>query len=424
MASRPHIVISGIGVVAPGGVGSEAFWDAICAGRSAIGELSEVPPGSVPMDFGAEIRDFDAKQFVRPRKALKVMCRELQTAFSSAQMALDQSGLDVEASAKDRLGTVYGGEMYYGPPEELVDAARHAVEIADSDEGRFTRGWGEAFPRDLMPLWMLKYLPNMGACHIGIAIGALGPNNTHVSDDISSISALIEAAMTLERGHADVMLAGGSGTRINTTRILYRGALPYAERHDPVELSSRPFAKDRTGMVGGEGAASFVMEREESARQRGVPILGHVRGWATRYSRGNGAVRGSEDAIYRAGAAALQMAGIGPQDLAFIDSGACGDPEMDRVEGRAIQRLAPDVPVSAIKSMIGHSGSGCGAIELAAAVLGLQAQTVPPTLAADQIDPACAVPLQAEPTPTEGRFVLKLSANPQGNAAAVVIERG
>ena len=262
MSNSQDVLITGIGVVSPIGIGAGAFWDALIEGKSGITDLPRENCGESEMNFGGLLQDFDPKAYVRPRKSLKVMCREIQTAFSASVLAVEDAGLDLESVDKHRIGTVFGSEMLYGDPGELTATAVKCTEDGEINKSR----WGGVAMREVYPLWMLRYLPNMAACHVGIALGALGPNNTMVMGETSGLSALGEAIGAIGRGIADVVVVCSTGTRVNHTRMMYRGAYPYASRRDPVCESSRPFAEDRDGVAGGEGAGAIILESAEHAR--------------------------------------------------------------------------------------------------------------------------------------------------------------
>src|SRR5262245_39817744 len=164
------VVITGLGCVCPLGVGADALWAAFDAGRSGVDWLDELKGLETPFRFAARIKDFDPKQYVQPRKTIKVMCQEIQTAFASAGMAMEQARLAKGAIDPERLGVVMGSEMLYGDLLEIVEVFRHCTA---NGEFRFDH-WGEFAFKDLFPLWMLKYLPNMAACHISIAHDARG----------------------------------------------------------------------------------------------------------------------------------------------------------------------------------------------------------------------------------------------------------
>jgi 3-oxoacyl-[acyl-carrier-protein] synthase II len=177
MAPEREVVITGVGVVSPIGIGREAFWNALCEQRSGVGPIQAFDASRMPVSFGAELRDFDPKLYVKPRKALKVMCRELQTAFSAAALAVEDAAFDASRAVPERIGTIFGSEMLYGDVHDVVDQYRACM-----IDGQFAfEHWGSQFPLRMNPLWLLKNLPNMAACHVAIALDARGPNNTIVS---------------------------------------------------------------------------------------------------------------------------------------------------------------------------------------------------------------------------------------------------
>ena len=244
-----QVVITGIGVVTPIGIGREPFWSALRESKSGVTRLETFAASELPVDFGAQLKDFDAKQYVKPRKALKVMCREIQTACSAAALAVDDAGLNAAETDPDRKGAVFGSQMLYGDINDFNDLFRGSTQDGEFSFYQF----GQTFPSRMYPLWMLKNLPNMAACHIAIAQDARGPNNTIVLGEAGSLLALDEAARVIQRDAADVMIVGGTGTRIEITGWIYRGVLNLSQRNDDPAGASRPFDADRDGMVNGEG---------------------------------------------------------------------------------------------------------------------------------------------------------------------------
>ena len=284
MDSRPRVVITGVGVVSPLGIGPEAFWESLCQQRSGVDVLPAVAALDLPLRIGAAVKDFDPKQYVKPRKALKVMSREIQMGFAAASMAVEHAGWQPGQLPPDRTGVLFASDMLYCEPTESVSAYGHCTE-----NGKFhAEQWGGVFMSELYPLWMLMYLPNMVACHIGIAHDARGPNNTICQGEASSLLALIEAAGIIERGHADVMITGGSSSRMTATSMLYRGMDRLSHRIDSPQSACRPFDATRDGAVNGEGAAAFVLEREEFATARGAKILARVAGWGMAFAPPSG----------------------------------------------------------------------------------------------------------------------------------------
>ncbi len=420
-----EVVITGIGVISPIGLGEAAFWARLSAGESGIIPLADVRDGEVDRAFGGIVCDFDGRNYVQPRKALKVMSRELQMGYSAAMMALEAAKVERGQLAPESIGTVFGSEMFYGPPEEAADTVKAVNAVADIrtiDDGELIKLWGAAVQHNLFPLWMLKYLPNMPACHVGIAIDAQGPNNTLVLDDTSALAAVIEAAMVIQRGHAELMVAGGTGTRVNPTRLVCPGAVPYAKSRSCVAESSRPFAADRDGFVGGEGAGAIVLETAAHARKRGAPVLARLTGWSNRFIAPKRRVRGSSEAVSAAVRDAIKMAALDAHHVSHVDAHAMGDIEMDAAEAAGLQAVLPNTPVTASKSLYGHLGAACGAVELVGSILSLKHRLIPPTRNAEKTGSDCPVRVITKPAPTNGRGVVKISHTAQGHATALVIE--
>lgn len=458
---RPtEIVITGVGLVSSIGFGKTQITEALREGRSGVVDLRTLSPADLEDLFvgeplagsdamrqtpwlavGAPIEHFDAKQFVRPRKALKVMCREIQTSFVASQLALGDAGLDEwlhggETShpgliRPDRIGTVFGSEMLYGQPRELADAfAACCGDDGDVDKSRF----GGAAMQHIMPLWMLKYLPNMPACHVGIAIGALGPNNTLTLGDVSGPAALIEACGYIRRGTADVMVTAACGSRMNMTRAMFTEDQPLAGANNPVHRSSRPHAQDADGLVRGEGAASLIIERASAAERRNRRALVRVVGYASRFVASTSfrnhdrnkrddatSGRGSADAMVLAINAAMANAKLDASRIGLVVSHAMGDRSIDGAEREALQRTLPNVPLTCPISLLGHTGAASGMAELAVGVISLEQSIVPPVPhAAD-----CSRDLNVDASVRElaAPHVLILTHTSPGAATAVILKR-
>ena len=416
MNSLPEVVITGLGIVSPIGIGLEAFVDSLQQGRSGVAPLSPFAEAEMPFHIGARIRDFDGEKFVH-RKTLKVMSREIQAAYAAADLALKHAGLAKGSIDPDRLSVVLGSEMLYGKIEELVDAFRHCM---DEHQFRFEK-WGNAAMHDIFPLWMLKYLPNMAACHIGIAHDARGPNNTIMQGENSSLMALMEATSYIQRGLADVVLTGGAGSRISEAALPFRGPVDVSLSNADPTTVSRPFDADRTGMVNGEGAGVLVLESREHAQKRGARIWARVAGFASRSEAGH-RDQMTGLAIRNAIRGALQMAGMEPSALGHVNANGASTLRDDRLEAKAIQETLGDVPVTALKSYFGYLGAGSGAVELAASVWALNENAIPRTLNYDRPCPDCDVQvIHNEPLAGRAPVAIKLNHTPIGQAAAVII---
>jgi 3-oxoacyl-[acyl-carrier-protein] synthase II len=391
MAQGSEIVITGIGVITPIGIGSDPFWAALVAGESGIRPLNFFDASSLSVRFGGQIPDFDPKQYVRPRKSLKVMSRDIQLGFAAADLAIADAGLDAVLAAggvvPERFGVVFGGDMIYADLEDLEPAYRRSQAA-----GRFEFPlWADAIHEELHPLWLLKHLPNMAASHVAIAHDARGPNNTIVLGDVSSLLAVAEAASVIRRGWADVMLAGGSGCRLHPTALVARGDALLSHRADDCRRASRPFDRDRDGLVNGEGSGVLVLESRAHAERRGARIRGRVLATAARCEPALRAGRLTGRSLRQAVRAAADAAGLDPTALGHVNAHGVSTIEMDRVEAQALQAEIGDVPVTAPKSGLGHLGAGAGVVELAASVLALEAGLVPPTLNYEHPDPECPV---------------------------------
>lgn len=416
MPPKQDIVVTGAGVVSPIGIGKDRFWAGLLEGQSGVRRVDLFDDPDLPPPIGGVVADFDPKQYVRPRKSLKVMSRDIQLAFAAADLACVDAGLGEHPVEPERLGVLFGASLIPGELDELVGTYRNCTV-----DGTFDfRRWGTAAMGELFPLWMLKYLPNMPACHIGIGQDARGPNNSITMGDVSSLSALAEAVRILERGQADAMIVGGVGARLHPV-IWARSDVKTLSRHaDNPSAASRPFDAKRDGMVNSEGAASFFMETEAHAQARGVPIVARILGYASGFS-GN-VDRNGGSAIRRVIQAALHDAGLAPAELGFVVADGKSTIDDDRIEAEAIRSVLGDVPVTAPKGNFGYLGAGSGALETVASILAIQHGQIPPTLNYEHPDPQCAINVvHGGPMPLAHPTALVLSHSPLGQAVAVVL---
>lgn len=413
-----EVVITGLGVVAPIGIGIEAVWDSLVARRSGVRTLTAFDVSKLPIRFGGEVADFDAKLYVKPRKSLKVMSRDIQLAFAAADQSWTAAGLAAGSFDPDRLGVVFGSDLIHPDPEEMYAAYRQCLDATREFDGK---RWGDAALREIYPLWMLKHLPNMPACHIGISIDARGPNNTITLGEVSSAAAFAEALQTIRRGRADVMLAGGTGSRITPTAMLRSTTRPSSRDNDEPHRASRPFDAHRSGEVNGEGAAAFVLESVESARRRGAKPLAQCLGVGSSFGR---AADGGAtcDTISAAITRTLADAGISAADVGLVVAAGRSTELGDIAEAMAIRNVLGDVAVTAPSSFYGNLGSAAGAVALAVAVAGLQHRTVPPTLNYETPDPQCPIHVvNSTGEPLTRPIALVLSHTPMGQAAALAV---
>jgi 3-oxoacyl-[acyl-carrier-protein] synthase II len=414
-----EVVVTGMGIVCPIGVGAEAVWASVENRRSGIRLAPELADAAALVPIAGDVANFDAKEFVKPRKSLKVMSRETQLGFAAAEMAWAHARLDDAGVDPDRLGVTCGSNMFCPEVPELA-AACHA---SDSGGGKFDfTKWGNEGLREVFPLWLLKYLPNMAPAHVSIVHDARGPSNSIVAGDTSGLLALIEAADVVGRGHADVMLAGGASSAIGWMDLLWHGGARLSRRIDEPERACRPFDADRDGMVGAEGAAIFVLETRAHAEARGIKPLARIVAYGRRYEPSTDSYQPTGRGIQQAIEAALEMAGAKPDDVGHVNAHGLSTELDDRIEAEAIRKTLADVPVTAPKSFVGNIGAGSGAVELAVSLIGLERCLVPPTLNYETPDPKCPVNVVTELTPARTPTVLVLNHRTTGQAVSLLVE--
>jgi 3-oxoacyl-[acyl-carrier-protein] synthase II len=413
-----EVVITGLGIVSPIGVGRADVWEAVVARRSGVRFQPHLAAAGWSAPFGADVAHFDPKELIQPRKSIKVMSRDIQLASAAAELAWQDAGLAEATIDPERFGVVGAAGIMYCDLEELRGPFLEWLKHEDFDIHR----WSRNAMGELYPLWMLKYLPNMPACHIGIRYDARGPNNTIAVGDVSSLLALAEAVDVIRRDHADVMIVGGTGSRINLSDLMWHcGArLACNGKADPTQLC-RPFDSDRNGMVCGEGAAQLVLERREFAERRGAKILATVAAVSTRTESAAVVQQPTGDAIRRALRAAIKAAGLSANDIGYVNAHGLSTREDDPSEAQAIRDVLGETPVTAPKSFFGNLGQGSGMVELAVSLLALERGVIPPTLNYETPDPQCPVNVVAELQLSDSPTFVKLNHNATGQAVAAVI---
>lgn len=423
LPEQTRVVISGVGTVAPNGIGNGAFWDSLKAGRSGIGLLESMPNGGYPSKLAAEIRDFDPENYIYCKKFIKVMSRDIQLGVTAASMAMQDAALKTGGIDPVRLGVVYGSGRISTRPEELVAAAS---QILTDDMVEFTR-WGENGLGKIAPLWLLKRLPNMPACHVAIEHDAQGPNNTITCRDASALLALGEAVRVIERGAADAMIVGACSSNIHPVDLTKFNLFEsLSHRDDDPEHACRPFDVTRDGTIVGEGAAAFIVERYEHAVAREANIYAEVLGVGAG-SDGSGHTNGSDGrGIARSIQAALRRSNLEPDQIGHINAHGKSTQRDDLVEARGYYWGLGDatrrIPVTALKSYFGHFDGGSGAVELAGSLLSLRNETLPATLNYRIPDPRCRLNVVHDgPQPLRNLTALTVNRTAIGQSAAAII---
>lgn len=314
-ASSRRAVITGVGVLSPIGLDAAAFWR-LHEGRSGVRPITAFDPSTLPVRFAGEIPDFDAKNYVdkKDRRGLKMMARTIQLAVGAAQLALNDAAVDKTKLVPERFGVEFGAGLIAAELPELADASRVSA------NGRVNHidleKWGAEGIPIIQPLWMLKYLPNMLACHVSILHDVRGPNNSITEGDASGLLAIGEVFRILGRDQADFFLVGGAESKINPLSLVRQCLYePLSHRNDAPEKACRPFERRRDGLVVGEGAGVFVLEELEHAKQRGARIYAEVVGFGAAFSPD---LKG--DGLARAVRAALNEAGVGPEEVDHVNA--------------------------------------------------------------------------------------------------------
>ena len=375
--STPRVVITGVGLVTPLGHDLESSWAGLIAGKSGTGPITHWDATDFPTQITARVNDWEPRAYM-DRKDVRRTSRGTQLAWKATQEALTRSGLDFLQEDRTRIGVEMG----------LAFGGWDIVE----EEGRKLEEGG---PRRFNPASATAALISSTPTFIAIKCGITGPTNSQVTACATGITSIGEATRRIQRGEADVMLTGGAEGYLTKMAISTFSRLGAAStRNDEPESACRPFSGDRDGMVVGEGAAAFVLETLEHAQARGAPILAEFAGYGL-----------SEDAFDMVapdpggqGASqcmriALRESGLDFGEIDWIVAHGTGTILNDKAETVAIKRIfgqsAYDIPITSIKSSIGHAMGAAGAQSAAALVQAMQTQRIPPTINYNEPDPDC-----------------------------------
>jgi 3-oxoacyl-[acyl-carrier-protein] synthase II len=372
-----RVVVTGIGLVSSLGVGTTETWDALLAGTSGVGRITKFDTTGFAAQIAAEVKDFDPLLFV-DKKDVKKMDVFIQYAIAASQFAMDDSKLVVGSDNATEVGVFIGSGI-----GGFATIEREHKALLDGG------------PRRISPFFIPSSIINLASGHVSIRFGAKGPNLASCTACSASAHAIGDSFEIIRRGDADVMIAGGSEAAITPMSVGGFGAMrALSTRNDEPSKASRPFDKDRDGFIIGEGAGIMVLEELEVARRRGARIYAELVGYgmsADAYhitapsEDGNGALRVMQ--------LALKKAGIGPEQVDYINAHGTSTPFNDRLETLAIKRCfgehARRIAISSTKSMTGHLLGGAGGLEAGISALAVYHQAVPPTVNLDTPDPDC-----------------------------------
>lgn len=412
MSQKNRVVITGLGVISPVGIGKEAFWNALIRGESGIGPITRFNAEGFATRIAGEVKDFRAEDYL-DRKEARRMDRFSQMAVSSAIMAVQDAALDLDKLNPDEVGVVFGTGI--GGTQSFEE--QHEIFLQKG-------------PGRVSPFFVPMMIGNMAAGHIALNLNFTGPNYTIVNACASSTNAIGEAFKLIQRGDAEVVVTGGAEAAVTPMAIAGFCAMKaMSTRNDEPHRASRPFDKERDGFIMGEGAGVLILESLEHAQKRGARIYGEIVG----YGCTDDAYHITAPAPGGVGAAkamqmALKDANLKPEEVSYINAHGTSTDLNDKFETAAIKKVfgphAYKVAISSTKSMTGHLLGAAGAIEAIASTMAIVHNIVPPTINYENPDPECDldyVPNKARKMNVE--VVLSNSFGFGGHNASIVIKR-
>ena len=407
-----RVVMTGVGLVSPLGIGTQANWDALCAGRSGIGPITRFDAGQYSARIAGEVKGFDPLQFVE-KKDVKKMDVFIQFALAAAQFAVDDARLKVTAELADHVGV-------------FIASGIGGFQTIEREHLELMKGG----PRRISPFFIPAAIINLAAGQVSIRFNARGPNLATCTACTASAHAIGEAYEIIRRDDADVMIAGGSEAAITPMGVGGFAAMrALSTRNDEPERASRPFDKDRDGFVMGEGAGIVILEELESARARGASIYAEIVGYGLTSDAYHltGQPEEAHGAI-RSMAMALKKGQIAPADVDYINAHGTSTPINDPTETLGVKKLfgehAHKLAMSSTKSMTGHLLGAAGGLEAGITALAVRHQIAPPTINLDNPDPACDldyVPNTARPMKI--RYALSNSFGFGGTNGTLLLKR-
>jgi 3-oxoacyl-[acyl-carrier-protein] synthase II len=430
-----RVVITGLGAISPLGLTVNDMWAGLCSGKCGITKITAFDPVGFSCKLAGQVPDYRIKDYVTKtyRKATKLMSRDIELAVIASKEAVVNSGLITKGIDSDnvnieptRTAINLGAGLISCDLEEIAPAVAKCV-----TDGKFDiHKWGKDGIELITPLWLLKYLPNMLACHVGIIHDIQGPSNTITCAEASSHLAIGEAAEIIVRGDSDIALAGGAEAKVNPIVMIRQCLLKRAtsESNDYPDRACRPFDANAKGSVFGEGAGVVVLENSDSAKKRDAKILAEVVGIGQSnninpaYERLEPDGNGVQIAIEKA----MADAQIGTDDLDLIIPHGTGIATDDLAEARAIEaalgQKAHEIPVWPIKSMVSNTGAASGALDIIAAVCAMKEGKIPAAKNCDKKTNGCNLNIVTQPQQKDIRYALCCSYTYCGQTAAIVLK--
>jgi 3-oxoacyl-[acyl-carrier-protein] synthase II len=378
--SRRRVVVTGLGLVCPVGIGVEESWQALVAGKSGIAPITHYDASTYPTRIAGEVKGFDPEKFME-RKEARRSDRFIQFALAAADMAVKDAGIDFEKEDPERVGVIVGSGM------------GGLATIEDTHKTLMERG-----VRKVSPFFIPAIIINLAPGQIALRWGLKGPNFSPVSACATGNHSIGDAMIYVQRGMADVMIAGSTEATLTPLGLAgFCAARAMSERNDAPEKASRPFDKDRDGFVAAEGAGLLVLEEYEHARKRGARIYAELCGYGASCDANHVTSPAPEgEGGQRAMRLALADAGLRPEQVGYVNTHGTSTPQGDIAECQAIRRVFGaradgGLVVSSTKSMTGHMLGAAGGAEAVFAVKSLQTGVVPPTVNVEEQDPECVL---------------------------------
>ena len=376
--SRRRVVVTGLGLVCPVGIGVEESWKALVGGRSGVGPVTHFDASTYPTRIAGEVKGFEPERFMEKKEARR-NDRFIQFALAAADMAVKDAGIDFGREQPERVGVIVGSGM------------GGLAEIEDTHKTLLERG-----VRKVSPFFIPAIIINLAPGQIALRWGLKGPNFSPVSACATGNHSLGDAMMYIERGMADVMIAGGTEATITPLGLAgFCAARAMSERNDAPEKASRPFDRGRDGFVAAEGAGILVLEEYEHARRRGARMLAEVAGYGATCDANHVTAPAPEgEGGQRAMRMAMADGGLAPEQVGYVNTHGTSTPQGDVAECQAIRKVFgawadQGLLVSSTKSMTGHMLGAAGGAESVISILALTRGVVPPTINVDDQDPEC-----------------------------------
>lgn len=407
-----RVVVTGVGLVSALGIDTETTWRAILAGKSGIAPITRFDTTGFPCTFAGEVKDFDPLDFV-DRKTVRRMDPFIQYAVAASDCAVQDSGLRIDSTNRNRIG-VYIGSGIGG------------FSTIEKQHANFLRRG----PRKISPFFIPSSIVNLAAGQVSIRFGAAGPNSATCTACSAGCHALGDSLRIIQRGDADIMIAGGAESAITPMAVGGFAAMKaLSTRNEEPQKASRPFDLNRDGFVIGEGAGILILEELQHAQRRGAPILAEFVG----YGMSGDAFHITAPPEHGAGAvqvmkATLQDANVKSNQMDYVNAHGTSTPPNDRIETRAIKQVfgehAYRFAVSSTKSMTGHLLGAAGGLEAGITVLAIRDQVIPPTINLDDPDPECDLDYVAhQPRPARIRYAMSNSFGFGGTNASILFQR-